>query len=74
MTVFDVVGATSAPSAVRRPSHEITVLPVASYQWYVRLTGLLPATLHVWLPLFVSATAIWIALPAGAACGGVCAT
>src|SRR5690242_184363 len=67
--VFATVGATSPPSGVRTPSHETTTLPVASYQWYVRLTGVEPPAFHVWLPVFVSVTGIWSAAPAGAACG-----
>src|ERR1051326_5728801 len=46
VTVFDAVGAMSPPSPVRIPSHATTVWPVASYQWYVRFTGLLPPAVH----------------------------
>src|SRR5690348_17151348 len=67
--VFATVGATSPPSGVRTPSHATTTFPVASYQWYVRSTGVEPPAFQVWLPVFVSVTGIWSAAPAGAACG-----
>src|SRR5438046_329985 len=68
--VREVLGSTAASSLVRGPSHR-TVLPEASYQWRLRFTGFAPATFQVWLPVFVSATAICALAPAGIVVGGV---
>src|SRR5438105_1716634 len=64
-------GATSAASGVRRPSHTTGVMPVASYQWYVRFTGFAPVAFQVWFPVFVSDTGICSVAPAGAVAGAL---
>src|SRR3989442_15841435 len=59
-----VFGSTAASSLVRGPSQR-TVLPEASYQWRLRLTGFAPAGFQVWVPVLVSTTAICAVAPAG---------
>src|SRR6266550_300940 len=73
LIVREVFGSTAASSLVRGPSQR-TVLPEASYQWRLRFTGFAPAVFQVWLPVFVSATAICAFAPAGIAVGGVATT
>src|SRR5437867_895609 len=51
--VREVLGSTAASSLVRGPSHR-TVLPEASYQWWLRFTGLAPAMFQLSLPTFWS--------------------
>src|SRR5206468_11444064 len=48
-----VPGSTAASSLVRGPSHR-TVLPEASYQWWLSFTGFAPTMFQVWLPAFVT--------------------
>src|ERR1700716_3441449 len=68
--VREAVGSTGVSSLVRGPSQR-TVFPPASYQWRLRFTGFAPAVFQIWLPVFVSATAICALPPAGMVVGGV---
>src|SRR5512140_44225 len=70
-TVRCPCGATSAPSGVRTPSHTIAVVPLASYQWYVRSTGFVPVDGPVSSPVFVSCTLTCTVAPTGMRAGGV---